>query len=356
MRDLVKRFKHDSRLPEIAGERCVHALMENASCNACVEICPKKAWLLDDDSLGLDTQACDGCGLCVSVCPEGAIELDGFSLLLRNKRGKPVAFGACEYAKSSSIEGIIPCIHALRLQDILRLLQKGVQYFSITTGDCCQCSRSGKNDLQDRVNQLNHALHEMHLEGIVIKYLKQNEWHHLLNNETDQPAGPGLDRRHFFRALISAGVEHKLDVPNLFVLDKSDFVPPGKSMPQVSANPQWPFIPVIATERCNGCDACIQLCPHQAVTIKKKEAGTSYQIDPANCTGCNVCVDVCEHNAVSIKQWATAETLEIKLTENRCKACGNSYHLPASQKQGSHSLCQICSRHNHYKNLHQVLS
>jgi Pyruvate/2-oxoacid:ferredoxin oxidoreductase delta subunit len=60
-------------LPEILAERCVHSVLETARCHACVDSCPRDAWVLDDESLGIDTEACDGCGLCAAACPQAAI-------------------------------------------------------------------------------------------------------------------------------------------------------------------------------------------------------------------------------------------------------------------------------------------
>ena len=60
-------------LPEILAERCVHSRLETASCQACVDSCPQGAWVLDDASLGINTETCDGCGLCAAACPQAAI-------------------------------------------------------------------------------------------------------------------------------------------------------------------------------------------------------------------------------------------------------------------------------------------
>ena len=60
-------------LPTVITERCVHTQLTQASCRACVDSCPVKAWVLDDETLSIDTGACDGCGLCASACPQGAI-------------------------------------------------------------------------------------------------------------------------------------------------------------------------------------------------------------------------------------------------------------------------------------------
>jgi electron transport complex protein RnfB len=42
-------------------------------CGDCLEICPSKAIVIDDEVLIVDYQKCFGCGLCASKCPEDAI-------------------------------------------------------------------------------------------------------------------------------------------------------------------------------------------------------------------------------------------------------------------------------------------
>ena len=63
-------------LPNIIAARCVYTHCDTATCQQCVDSCPQQAWVLTDDSLGLDTQRCNLCGLCVNACPETAISFE----------------------------------------------------------------------------------------------------------------------------------------------------------------------------------------------------------------------------------------------------------------------------------------
>jgi ferredoxin len=47
-----------------------------AGCEACVEVCPKKAISMVNDVAHVDEKKCDECGACVDECPNGAISLD----------------------------------------------------------------------------------------------------------------------------------------------------------------------------------------------------------------------------------------------------------------------------------------
>ena len=59
----------------IQAERCVHAQVLHAGCQACVTACPRQAWRAHPDGLGFDAEACDDCGLCVAACPTDALAL-----------------------------------------------------------------------------------------------------------------------------------------------------------------------------------------------------------------------------------------------------------------------------------------
>lgn len=69
-----KRLRQEWTIPEVIPEHCVHSRCEVAECARCVDICPRHAWLLDDESLRIDTSLCDGCGLCITACPEAALQ------------------------------------------------------------------------------------------------------------------------------------------------------------------------------------------------------------------------------------------------------------------------------------------
>lgn len=56
----------------------------------------------------------------------------------------------------------------------------------------------------------------------------------------------------------------------------------------------------IDTEKCTGCDRCVEFCPENAITGEKKK-GYTYVINQDKCDKCGMCYDVCEPDAVVIK-------------------------------------------------------
>lgn len=60
----------------------------------------------------------------------------------------------------------------------------------------------------------------------------------------------------------------------------------------------------IDTERCKGCDICIQTCPYDVLSMSR-EVNTkgytySYMSNPDNCVGCASCGLVCPDGCIRV--------------------------------------------------------
>ncbi len=53
---------------------------------------------------------------------------------------------------------------------------------------------------------------------------------------------------------------------------------------------------VVDKEKCTGCEACIESCPLEAISMQDGLA----VIDPDTCGDCGACVDVCPTEAISM--------------------------------------------------------
>jgi heterodisulfide reductase subunit A len=74
----------------------------------------------------------------------------------------------------------------------------------------------------------------------------------------------------------------------------------------------------VITDLCNGCNACVPICPVNAITMQENKA----KIDPFQCTGCGACIPVCPQEAIDFKNSTTKQivaTLRGVLTD---KAAG----------------------------------
>lgn len=370
-RHLLDNISHEFHLPEIDADSCVHTLCKDSNCHACVDSCPVKAWVLDDKSLGLDIEACDGCGLCVPACPSGAIHVH-FPWITRQVGTKMVALFACDKSGITQSSGILPCIHSLGLRQLLQLYNSGIKRLLLATAQCNNCSRYPSDNLYKRLEQLNHLLFEHNKSPIIVMQRSNDVWTKVFRTDETISQGTQVSRRGF---LSGGGQQLRKQLLIIDPLNHSEFktIPPGQLLPESKTKKMhWPWAPAFDEKKCNGCDACVKLCPTKALTLLNSDKDSSdmyelnpkqsmYKINPQNCTGCGICTAACELDAINIYPWSLSESYQIDLLENDCTACGNSFHSPKQyyllqqNKQSDKILCRICELHNHNSNLYQVL-
>jgi ferredoxin len=357
---MIPRFAgstgHPPNVPDVRAERCVHSVTEQASCCACVDACPTGAWVIDDEMLGIDANLCDGCDLCVPACPEDAIVQRFRPAIRRTPRGS-VALACCEQTRIDGA-GIprMPCLHAIGLSDLLRLVRDEVRYLVTAAGDCDACPRGKSERLENRLRPLNGMLSDRSLPTIDHRPLDAESWRRTWHRLDSLAAQNRVSRRSFFRSAVEQPakcIEQALDRA------EGRSITPGSLLPRGSPEDPAPFVPRLDQKRCSGCDACARLCPHNAIRIELEGAlPTAYVIDVDQCTGCGICVDVCEQAAVDIRRWQPTVRERLSLTNRRCAACGVTYHLPRlkSQSEDHGDLCPVCVKTGHHEKLYQVLN
>jgi ferredoxin len=153
-------------------------------------------------------------------------------------------------------------------------------------------------------------------------------------------------RRGFLLGLVGNAIERsgKRNVP---IADL-----PGGILPAAREGYPAFFSPAISPQRCNGCDACLNICPHGALELSAEK--TAIVIDANACTGCRLCEDICDQRAIKIRDYAVVEQVQLKLACRRCISCGAFFHRPAAAT-GKASLCHVCERSDHQRDLFQVL-
>lgn len=342
--------------PAVNADRCVHARIGHARCRACADACPRSAWIIDDERLGIDTSACDGCGLCIPACPEGAIFCDHGpnSAGIRTWNDRPAMFRACERTSLESPDSRVPCLHATGAGELLRQYRQSVTVWIACAADCDACPRGRGQRLAESVRQANALLQSRGLHPIVLTSLEPQSWLETLGQSTAYQGQPVWTRRSFFRGALRAALNTVLDPAALAGEEQADFTPPTAWLPDAGPDALFLHSPAIDPTRCNGCDACVRLCPHQVITLETTGNEPCYRIDARRCTGCGICRDVCDQDAVRLNALSPLPQATLPLVQDCCPACNARYHLPAGRLPPD-QLCPICTRTRHGCQLYQVL-
>ncbi len=328
--------------PKINSAVCVLTLSPVAQCTACVDICPRNALCLDDDSLGLDEDACDACGLCRPACPEGAVEIPVNLALREDSEQGITAFLACSRAGVQHEDGTVPCLHAVGMRDIQHLAEEGVAQIALACGDCQTCPRNSDRSFDRSVEDFN-ALQKSRGKAIMrLERLPIATWRHEIDSRRKHTSAVDQGRRQFlslFTGRHEAQLGHRRRSPT-----------------EIGDTESWIYaaVPEIDGTKCNGCDACVRVCPHGVLALSHIEAGSEYRIDPGQCTGCQLCNDVCDQGAVTLKTMVTQKQRSVPLKGGKCRICGVRFHAPKAAK-GQHDTCPICAKTGHHVKLFQVL-
>lgn len=332
-------------------------MLSQAECHACVDACPTQAWILDDNILGLNIEQCDGCGLCVANCPTGALHVP-YPWIIRALGGRKIALFACDKSNRLHNGEPSPCIHSLGLRQLLVLSNFGIEYLLISTGECTDCHRNTGYGLEQQIDEVNKLLAERCKPLLKILRRSTRVWNKIYKTDELISHGTLLPRRDFLRG-GGRLLRHQLAVLNPLNLPEYQTLPPaqllGDTLPQGA---HWPHAPALDYNRCNGCDACANLCPTDALKLLRDDNHVinGYRIDPAFCTGCGICETVCNSDAITVSDESVATVGNVDLTEYKCHACGNPFHQPKRSKLPAASLCPVCSHRNHSSNLFQILT
>ena len=271
------------------------------------------------------------------------------SALVIERAGLHMALAACEHAVSGGGAGVVPCVHAIGLRGLARLAAQGVDALFLCVGECRGCSRAGARRIDEDLQVLNRILRSRQSPPLLSESVAERIWIAWRGERRAEGAVSTERRRFLFNSLSEfarlARVLPKTGEPELpqsasAILERRGTAGLAEWRPQLDAG------------RCDGCDACMRLCPTQA--LQHDTTAGVYRVHPDACTGCRLCSDVCGAQAIEPVALGEAAGYEVPLADSRCRACGATFHRSVSAATGA-SICPVCRKANHWRRLFQVL-
>ncbi len=296
-----------------------------------------------------DEQKCDGCGLCVPACPENVIALPTLQLDIREETGGPSAFAACDQLEEKG-DALLPCVHALGLRDLFWLYGREGERLVVASGRCADCARGNADSLQNKIDKANALLKSRGAKPLHMETLSSNQW----QNRYDKalPLGPtDKSKRRFFQSMAKYFSSVTSEIVENSSSDNMAYPGLPDASPTLAA--LYVHVPEFLPQDCVGCDACISVCPHGAISLDRDSQNEAYRIDAGNCTGCGLCLDICDKDAIHLLSIAPLDRSRLVLTRKRCYTCGVSYHYP-EESGVRNNQCHICSGKGQDAKLFQV--
>ena len=59
------------------------------------------------------------------------------------------------------------------------------------------------------------------------------------------------------------------------------------------------YKPEVDSEKCIGCEECVEVCPVDVYEIQKEK---SVPVNGEECIGCESCIEVCEQDAITVTE------------------------------------------------------
>ena len=305
-----------------------------ATCSACAQVCPAGAIGLVRRAPEVNLELCTRCGACAAVCPEQVFRLEAPPAPL----AETARFSPCPGHALSGAPLYLPPVQSLGLAQLAALWVRGVRVLEVGPGTCADHKAPPLQEVARRIKAFNALARARALAGFTLSRASPEQVRGWIAG-AEQPEDAGK------RALLR----------RLAVVDEAGAPDPAGALADFQRGGDiFAHSPVIDPALCTGCDDCVQVCPHSALTVIKAENGEMvYRAVPELCTGCALCGDICEEKAVDV-QAMTERGADIPLVVFQCRACGVPARttLPAPPADG---LCRICHRTGHHKNLFVVL-
>lgn len=225
----------------------------------------------------------------------------------------------------------------------------GVRHLVVLADSCVTCDTAPMVWMEAMVAQFNQLAECRNLDRIKLNSASPAEVEHW--QVTQEPVD--RSRRAFLRRFrVAASAENTDEVGAQSPDALQRFLAQGAQ--HLPESMLYPFAPRIDADACVGCDSCVTICPHEALTLIKAQNGKSvYHSAAERCTGCLLCSDICDVDAIEVFGMSSRGA-DIPLSRFQCRACGVQSHTPHPQPP-TDGLCRICQGTGHYNKLFLVL-
>ena len=307
---LIKRLVRTSSTICINKSRCLRIRFNKNECNRCAGICPSGSITLDAGSVELKSSECSECMLCVSECPSSCFEIDSidFFEVLTKLSDLPSPVLGCNQKPALKTNVRTPCLGFLSEEHLISLSFLIKKPLQINLTECKKCKNGFiVNSLTKRLENLKN-----NITGSISEKIR------LVENKTDLDYRERVySRRDLFKGI---GVYSARETTSLFKNSGSD------DITQAYSDKVVPFKKTLLNKtlsvlsgdlkkrmlenyyydlhidgNCNGCSACVGICPTGALISDNRETSQRLLFISARCSGCGLCAGFCRVNAVEIK-------------------------------------------------------
>ncbi len=274
-------------------------------CTLCSDVCPNQCISLDKEVI-IHSQGCDGCGACTYICPLGLPQLAAYKreqlqrelyAVFKQEKGilkremKNVLLLACDHCKQwlNSIGKIkakyapvipffVPC-RVISTNLILAAIASGADGVAILS---CDESVKESASFADRI------LNAFGLQRRV-KFIDRKHFF-----EEIDAFYSSIDKISHPKVTLTASGNARRYLAEILASLASTF---GKGELRIVYERGFAEI-AIDRNKCSFCNACVNLCPNEA--LKKENRNISFNY--VNCLACGMCANACPEKAISMSR------------------------------------------------------
>ncbi len=318
-------------VPKGNAALCARCRKEDASCDLCLQVCPTDAIYFDDDaSIEIKADSCRKCGLCVAACPTDALmsSMHGpravYDKICKAAEANEMVYVTCTRALGhvpDAAEVVLPCVGAISADVWYAILcEYGNVGIYLPRGICEKCRTTTGEDFYTEQISVGEGWSGETVDlvererDLVLEVDHQVERKQFVSNSM-KSLGMGAAKVNPITAKLARAAEkisaHTKQINELQKsLDRLCGAKGAQEKKRVVTNTRQLLLVALAnhpetaenilldqpaaSEACDGCGACEDICPTVAIDIVDGRA----HVLSTHCVACALCVDVCPNDAM----------------------------------------------------------